>query len=159
MNKLINEALNCLKRSNNMAKIKKGDKIKVEYEGTLDDGTVFDSSKGKEPIEFEVGSGKVIPGFDDAVMGMEKGEEKEFKIKADDAYGQTNEKLIQIVPKDKLPKDPAPKEGMMLGVQLPNGQKIPARITKVEADNVTIDLNHPLAGKDLNFKIKIIELN
>lgn len=141
--------------------IKKGDKIKVEYTGTLDDGTVFDSSKHGDhshPLEFEVGEGKVIKGFDDAVIGMEKGEEKEFKLKPSEAYGEPNPQAVQKIPRDQLPKDQEPKEGMMLALKAPTGQQFPAKIMEVTDKEVTLDLNHPLAGKNLTFKIKIIEI-
>jgi peptidylprolyl isomerase len=141
--------------------IKKGDKIKVEYEGKLDDGTVFDSSTHGDhshPLEFVAGEGKVIKGFDDAVMGMEKDEEKEFKIESKNAYGDNNPALLQKVPRDKMPKEPEPKVGMALMLQSPEGQKMPAKIVEINDKEVTIDLNHPLAGKNLNFKIKIIEV-
>ena len=139
--------------------VKKGDKIKVEYEGTLDDGTVFDSSTHGDhshPIEFEVGSGQVIPGFDKAVIGLKKGEEKTIKLKPSEAYGQPKPEMIKKLPKDKLP--PEVKKGMMLGMQIPNGPTIPARVTEVGDKEVTLDLNHPLAGKVLNFKLKVIEI-
>ena len=136
--------------------IKKGDKVKIDYTGTFDDGTVFDTSEGKQPIEFEAGSGMVIKGFDEAVIGMEAGEEKDVKIKPEEGYGQQNPQLIQKTPKDKLPKDPEPKIGMMLGIGTPDGKQMQARITEVSDTEVTIDLNHPLAGKTLNFKIKVV---
>lgn len=139
--------------------VKKGDKVKVEYEGKLEDGTVFDSSKkhGK-PLEFEVGAGHIIKGFEDAVIGMKKGQEKEITIKPSDAYGDPNPKLVQEVPRDKLPQKQEVKAGMMLVMSLPDGNQIPARIVKVTKDTVTIDLNHPLAGKTLKFKIKLVEI-
>ncbi|MFH2028790.1 MAG: peptidylprolyl isomerase [Nanoarchaeota archaeon] len=137
--------------------IKKGDKIKVHYTGKLDDGTVFDSSDGRDPLEFEVGSGQIIKGFDEAVIGMEKDQEKEIKLPSDQAYGQVNPDLLKKIPKDKLPKDQEPKPGMVLGIQTPDGQQIPAKITEVDDKDITIDLNHPLAGKNLNFNIKIVE--
>ena len=112
--------------------VKKGDKVKVEYTGTLDDGTVFDSSeKHGKPLEFEVGSGMVIPGFDNALIGMKKGEEKEVKLESKDAYGDPNPELVKKVPKDKLPTDKELKPGMMLGVGLPNGTQLPAMIKEV----------------------------
>ncbi len=137
--------------------IKKGDKIKVHYTGTLDDGTVFDTSEGKDPLEFEVGTRKVIKGFDDAVIGMEKGKEKEVKLKPEDAYGPQNAMLLKKVPRSKLPPEPEPKVGMMLALSSPDGQQIHARISEVTKEEVTIDLNHPLAGKNLTFKIKVID--
>ncbi len=140
-------------------KVKKGDKVTVEYEGKLNDGTIFDSSKKHgQPLEFTVGEGRVIKGFDNAVKGMSKGEEKEVKIEAKDAYGNLNLQLIQKVPKDKLSQDQEVKEGMVFVVGLPNGQKIPARVTEVADEEITLDLNHPLAGKTLNFKIKVVEV-
>lgn len=141
--------------------IKKGNKVKVDYTGTFDDGTVFDSSKHGDhshPLEFEAGSGQVIKGFDQAVIGMNKGDEKDFHIESKDAYGDPNPEMIKKVPKDRLPKDKELKPGMMLAVGLPNGMQLPAKITKVEEKEVEIDLNHPLAGKDLNFHIKIIDV-
>ncbi len=138
--------------------VKNGDKVKVEYEGTFDDGTVFDSSeKCGAPLEFEVGAGQIIPGFENAVMGMEKGEEKEFKLEPTDAYGDRNPQLVQKIPKDQLPKEVMP--GMMLMIGLPNGVQIPVKVTDVTDEEVTIDLNHPLAGKALNFKIKIVDIS
>ena len=142
--------------------IKKGSKVSLDYEGKFEDGTVFDSSKHGDhshPLEFEVGAGQVIPGFDNAVIGMKEGDEKEFSIESKDAYGDPNPQLSQEVPRNLLPKEQEPKEGMMLVLGSPDGRQIPARITKVTEDKVTIDLNHPLAGKKLIFKIKIIDIN
>jgi len=139
--------------------VKKGDKIKVEYTGTLEDGTVFDSSVGKDPLEFEAGSGKVIKGFDDAVIGMKKDEEKEVKIECKDAYGDPNPQMKQKIPREQLPKEQEPKVGMMLGLKSPDGQQFPARIAEITDKDVIVDLNHPLAGKNLNFKIKIIDIS
>jgi len=141
--------------------IKKGDKIKVDYEGTFDDGTVFDSSTHGDhshPLEFEVGAGMVIPGFDAAVMGMEKGEEKEFVVEAKDAYGEYKEELIREIPRDKLPQDERVKEGVMLMMGTPEGQQFPVVVKELKEDKAKIDFNHPLAGKRLHFKIKISEV-
>jgi len=140
--------------------VKNGDKIKVEYTGTLDDGTVFDSSENHgKPLEFEVGSGKIIKGFDKAVVGMKKGGEKEIKLKPEEAYGNPNPQLVKKVPREQLPKDKEIKPGMIMLVGLPNGAQIPARITEVTEKEVTIDMNHPLAGKTLNFKIKVVDIS
>lgn len=139
--------------------VKKGDKVKVDYTGTLDDGTVFDASeKHGQPLEFEVGSGQVIKGFDDAVMGMKSGEEKKITLVAKEAYGEVRQELHKKIPRQQLPQDQEPKAGMILAVGLPNGQQFPARIIAVTKDDVTIDLNHPLAGKTLHFKIKVAEV-
>ena len=138
--------------------VKKGDKIKVDYTGTLEDGIVFDTSEGKQPLEFEVGAGKLIKGFDNGVIGMEKGEEKDIKIEPTEAYGDSNPEMVKKFPKESLPKEQEPKPGMMLVVNTPDGKQFPAKITEVGDKEVTIDLNHPLAGKTLNFKVKIVEI-
>jgi len=140
--------------------IKNGDKIKVEYTGKLEDGTVFDSSeKHDKPLEFEVGSKQVIPGFESAVIGMKLEEEKEIKLQPEEAYGHYNEQLVKKIPKEQLPKDQEPKAGMMLMVTLPNGQQMPTKIKEVTEKEITIDLNAPLAGKVLNFKLKVKKIN
>ncbi len=139
--------------------VKKGDKVKVEYTGKLDDGTVFDSSEGREPLEFEAGSGQVIKGFDEGVIGMEKDEEKEIKIGPKDAYGEHNPDIIKKFPKDKLPKEKEPEPGMMLMLNTPDGKQFPVKISAVDDKEVSIDMNHPLAGKNLNFKIKVVEIS
>lgn len=139
-------------------KVKNNDTIRVHYKGTLTNGELFDSSEGREPLEFQVGSGQVIPGFDTAVVDMEVGQEKSFLIPCDDAYGQRDERLIQEVPQEQLPQDLQPQVGMMLSSTLPNGQQIPVKITNVGESNITIDANHPLAGEDLNFEIKLVEI-
>ena len=138
--------------------IKKGDKVKIEYTGTLDDGTVFDTSEGKAPLEFEAGTGKVIKGFDNAILGMKKGEEKNVKIESKNAYGDNNPELKKKIPRDQLPQDQEPKPGMVLVVKTQNGQQFPAKIAEVADKEITLDLNHPLAGKNLNFKIKIVDV-
>ena len=140
-------------------KISKGSKVKLHYTGKLDDGTVFDTSNGREPLEFVAGEGTVIKGFDDAVIDMAKDEEKTFKLNPSEGYGEHNEELVQKIPREKIGVPGDLKEGMTLAVTAPDGQQFPVRITKVEGDEVFIDLNHPLAGKNLNFEIKIVEIN
>ncbi|PIN86059.1 peptidylprolyl isomerase [Candidatus Woesearchaeota archaeon CG10_big_fil_rev_8_21_14_0_10_44_13] len=137
---------------------KNGSKVKVDYVGTLDDGTVFDSSENTGPLSFEVGAGQVIPGFEKGVIGMKKGEEKKISIPAKDAYGERNEQMVQPVPKNMVNVGREVKEGMMLGLQAPNGQKIPVRVSKVDDDNVYLDMNHPLAGKNLNFDVTMVSI-
>ncbi|RLE42825.1 peptidylprolyl isomerase [Candidatus Woesearchaeota archaeon] len=140
--------------------IKKGDRVKIEYVGKLDDGTVFDSSKmHSKPLEFEVGVGKIIPGLDKAILGMEINEEKEITIQPEEAYGARDPQLIKKLPRDKVSIKGEIKEGMLLMLGLPSGQQIPASIVKVTPNDITIDLNHPLAGKTLHFKIKVLEVN
>ena len=136
--------------------IKQGDIVKVEYEGRFPDGEVFDSTEkhGGEPMEFQAGSGMLVSGFEKAVIGMNSGEEKEVTLKPEEAYGEPNPQYVQKVPKDKFP--PEAKEGMMIGLPMPNGQQIPATIKEIGETEVTLDMNHPMAGKTLIFKIKVI---
>ncbi len=139
--------------------VKKGDTVKVDYTGTFDNGTVFDSSTHGDhshPLEFEVGAGQMIKGFDNAVVGMKKGEEKKIKLKPSDAYGEHNPDMLQKVPRDKFPKDA--KEGIMFKMMSPDGREIIAKIVKISDKEVVIDLNHPMAGKTLNFKIKVVDV-
>jgi FKBP-type peptidyl-prolyl cis-trans isomerase 2 len=138
--------------------IKDGDTIKIDYTGTLDDGTVFDSSANHDqPLEFTVGAGQVIPGFEEAVRGMEAGEEKTFRIEPAEAYGEHNPALAQSVPKSLIQCDMELTKGMMLMVGTTDGQQMPARISEISDENVTLDMNHPLAGKALTFNIKVVE--
>jgi FKBP-type peptidyl-prolyl cis-trans isomerase 2 len=140
--------------------VKKGDTVSLHYTGTLEDGSVFDTSKTRnEPLKFTAGSGQVIPGFDHAVMGMKKGEEKKFTLKPADAYGERKPEFTKIVPRKNLPQNHKPEKGMKLVMGAPNGRQIPATITEVTDENVTLDLNHPLAGKALTFDIQIVEIS
>ncbi len=135
---------------------KNGDKVKIDYTGTLEDGTIFDSSADHgNPLEFEVGSGQVIKGFDDAILGMKVGEEKQFSIEPADAYGEHDPTLVQKVPREIFPQDAELVPGLLFEAGLPTGEKVPATITDVQGGIVSVDLNHPLAGKKLNFKIKV----
>lgn len=145
-----------------MPVVKKGDKVTVEYEGKFESGEVFDSTSHGDhshPLTFTAGQGEVVKGFDQAVIGMKKEEEKEITIKPEDAYGQHNPKLIQKLPREKLPKDQEPKPGLILMLRSQQGHQIPAKITGVDDKEITIDLNHPLAGKKLIFKIKVTDIN
>lgn len=142
-----------------MAEAKKGDRVKVHYTGKLHDGSVFDSSRDREPLEFELGGGMMIKGFDIAVTGMKVGETKTAEINADNAYGEHNSEMVIEVPKDQLPPDLKPEVGQQLGMQQPNGQSVPVRVTKVEEGSIEIDANHPLAGKDLIFDLELVEIN
>ena len=138
-------------------KVKQGDKVKVDYTGTFEDGEIFDTSEGRTPLEFTAGSGQVVKGFDEAVIGMEKGEEKEITLKPEEAYGNPNPDLIKKLPKEQLPEDA--EVGSILGLVMPNGQQIPAKVTEITNEEITLDLNHPLAGKVLKFKIKVVEIS
>ena len=140
--------------------VEKGNKVKVDYTGTLEDGSVFDSSeKHGQPLDVQVGSGMIIKGFDDALMGMEVGDEKEITLKPEEAYGENNPQLVQKVPKEQMPKDQEIKAGMVLMMALPNGMQLPAKVVEVSDTEVTVDVNHPLAGKTLNFKLKVVDIS
>ena len=141
-----------------MSKVKDGDTVKVHYTGTLTDGTVFDTSEEREPLEFTLGQGQLIPGFEKAVVGMNVGDSTEVEIPSDDAYGESREDLVISVPKDQLPDDVEPQVGMQLQVNQQDGQPIPVRITEVGEENLTLDANHPLAGQDLKFEIELVEI-
>ncbi|MBI4448657.1 peptidylprolyl isomerase [Candidatus Woesearchaeota archaeon] len=141
-----------------MKTVQKGDHIKVEYSGALDDGTMFDTSKGRAPLEFTVGEGHVIKGFDDAVVGMKLGEEKKIHIDAKEAYGEHNPEHLRKIPLKMLPPDFDARPGMKMAMQAPNEAQFPVVIAEVTADEVTVDFNHPLAGKALNFTIMVVEI-
>jgi peptidylprolyl isomerase len=136
----------------------KGDTAQVHYTGRLEDGQVFDSSEGGEPLEFEVGAGNVIAGFDEGVRGMSEGDKKSIEIEADDAYGQRIEALVQQIAREGLNLGREPEVGMQLGLQLPDGNDIPVTITDVTSDTITLDANHPLAGKKLIFDVELVNL-
>jgi FKBP-type peptidyl-prolyl cis-trans isomerase 2 len=142
-----------------MSKVKEGDNISLHYTGTLDDGTVFDSSEGGDPLSFTVGSGEVIAGFDEGVRDMEVGETKDINISPDQAYGEYFEELVKVVPRQAFPPNVTPAIGMGFELELPSGQTMPVRIIDIEGDNVTLDANHLLAGEALNFKVRLVSIN
>lgn len=141
-----------------MSKVKEGDNVKVHYTGTLKNGEIFDSSRNKEPLEFTMGQGQLIPGFERAVGNLKVGESTTVNIPSDEAYGEQREDLIISVPKNQLPADITPELGMQLQVNQENGQPVPVRIVEITDENLTLDANHPLAGEDLTFEIKLIEV-
>ena len=141
-----------------MAQVKKGDKIKVHYHGKLTSGETFDSSAGREPLEFEVGSGMVIKGFDDGVTGMSVGEKKTVNIPFDEAYGAKNPEMIIEMPKDRFPKDMEIEVGMPLGMSDQEGQQFEVTIVEIKDDVVMLDANHRLAGQDLVFDLELMEI-
>jgi peptidylprolyl isomerase len=142
-----------------LSKVKDGDTVKVHYTGSLEDGSVFDSSEDKDPLEFTLGTGQLIPGFEKAVEGMTEGDKTKVTIPADEAYGQVREDLVISVPKNNLPDDVTPQVGMQLQLNQPDGQAVPVRITEVQDEEVTLDANHPLAGEDLVFDIELVRIN
>ena len=141
-----------------MAQAKQGDKVKVHYTGKLDDGTVFDSSKEREPLEFAIGDKKVIPGFEEAVIGMNVGDKKTVKFETEKAYGPYRKELVMVVEKKQLPQDMKPEVGQQLQIKQEKNPPIIVTITKVSDNDVTLDANHPLAGKDLTFEVELVEI-
>ena len=142
-----------------MSKAKTGDTVQVHYTGKLDDGTKFDSSAGQDPLEFSIGAGNVIPGFESAVEGMAVGESKSIKIDAHDAYGPRHDQLVQEVPREQLPEDMQPEVGMQLQAQGEDGQAMRFVISDVSDETITVDGNHPLAGQSLNFDIELVAIS
>jgi len=141
-----------------MTNAKKGDTVKVHYSGSFADGTVFDTSEGKEPLEFTIGAGDVIPGFDNAVVGMATGDNKEIQVPMTDAYGPRHDDLVLTIEREHLPMESDPVEGMMLQAHLKDGQTVMVQVTDVTDDSITLDANHPLAGRDLTFQITLMEI-
>lgn len=142
-----------------MAHATSGNTVKIHYRGTLTDGSEFDSSRERQPLEFTLGSGSVIPGFDKAVDGMAVGENKSFTIPCDEAYGPHNPNLIQEVPRGELPEGMEPQLGMRLSATVQGGQQIDLVVTHVTDETVHLDANHPLAGEDLTFEVELIAID
>ena len=141
-----------------MPAAKQGDTVRVHYTGKLKDGTVFDTSRDRDPLEFKIGEGQIIPGFEKMVLGMEVGDTKTEKIRSDDAYGSRRDDRIITVGRDQVPEGVKPKVSQQVQLRGQDGSAIPATIVGVTETNVTIDANHPLAGFDLTFSIELIEI-
>lgn len=139
-----------------MATIKEGDTVKVHYTGKVADGTVFDSSRDREPLEFTIGEGKLIPGFEKAVVGMNIGDSNTVTIPSDEAYGEKRTDMIVDVQRSQIPQDISPEVGQQLQVQQKDGSAIPVVISEITETTVKLDANHPLAGKDLTFDIEVV---
>lgn len=142
-----------------MQQAKSGDTVKVHYSGRLTDGTTFDSSEGRDPLEFKVGNGDVIKGFDEGVTGMSVGDKKTVHIPANEAYGQKDDNRIVEFPRENFPADLEPEVGMQLNMTNGSGQVIPVVIIGVGNESVTLDANHPLAGEDLIFDIELVDIS
>ncbi|MGI6216993.1 MAG: FKBP-type peptidyl-prolyl cis-trans isomerase [Coriobacteriales bacterium] len=138
--------------------MEKGKTVRVHYKGTLDDGTVFDSSENRDPLEFQVGMGQMIPGFDAAVLEMEVGDKKTVHIPAAEAYGEVDPSRIAKIPREKFPSAENAPIGVRIMLSGPGGAMIPAVITSIDDKFVTVDFNHELAGKALNFEIELVEV-
>lgn len=142
-----------------MSQVKKDKTVKVHYTGKLTNGEVFDSSDGREPLEFTVGAGQMIPGFENGILDMKLNEKKTIEIPASEAYGERREELMQEVPKNQLPEEIKPEVGMPLMAQLPDGGQQQLVIAEVREESIVVDANHPLAGKDLVFDVEVVEIN
>ncbi|GMT47462.1 MAG: peptidyl-prolyl cis-trans isomerase [bacterium] len=141
-----------------MVQVKAGDTVRVHYSGFLDDGTIFDSSLEREPFEFTLGQGMVIPGFEDAVVGMDVGDTKTVNIPTDQAYGPFRDELLVAVERSEVPANIEPDVGMELQIRTPEGTVTNVTIIEMDENSITLDANHPLAGKDLIFEIKLVEI-
>lgn len=141
-----------------MQQAQQGDKVKVHYNGKLRSGETFDSSDGREPLEFTVGGGQVIKGFDEGVKGMKTGDKKTVEIGVDDAYGQKSQDMIIEFPKSQFPEDMSPEAGQQLMMSNGSGQSFPVTVTEIKEESVILDANHPLAGQELIFDIEMVEI-
>ena len=141
-----------------MAEAKAGDTVRIHYTGRLEDGTVFDSSREREPLELTLGEGKVIPGFERAVEGMTEGEKKTTTIPSQEAYGPRNEEMILSVPRDRLPPELDPEVGQHLQMQGEDGRVFEVTVAETDEEAVTLDANHPLAGRDLTFELEVVRV-
>ncbi len=141
-----------------MASAKTGDTVRVHYTGTLTDGTVFDTSRDREPLEFTIGQNMVIPGFENGIVGMNEGDSKAISILAGEAYGPYNEQLVAVVPRSQVPPEMELSLGMILQVRSPEGSLARAIVREITETEVTLDLNHPLAGQDLVFEVGLVKI-
>ncbi|MCF6406072.1 peptidylprolyl isomerase [Chitinophaga filiformis] len=141
-----------------MQAVKNGDTVRVHYHGRLTNGTTFDSSEGRDPLEFKVGAGMVIKGFDNGVVDMKVGEKRTLNIPVEEAYGPKNDELIMEFPKENIPADLNPQVGMDLQMSNPQGQVFPVKVAAISTDFITLDANHPLAGEALIFDIELVEI-
>ena len=141
-----------------MATAKQGDTVQIHYTGRLEDGTVFDSSQDREPLSFTLGEGKVIPGFENAVEGMETGEKKTTTIPSEEAYGPRREELLMNVPREQVPDGIDPEPGQRLRMQSGDGRTFDVTVAEATGEQLVLDANHPLAGEDLTFDIELVEV-
>jgi peptidylprolyl isomerase len=141
-----------------MTEARNGDTVRVHYKGTLDDGTVFDASAEREPLEFRIGERRIIPGFEQAVVGMNPGESRRTKIPAGEAYGPHREDLVLVVERDQVPEHLDPQVGQQLQIRRPDSEAFVVTVTEISESQVTLDANHPLAGQDLTFEIELVEV-
>jgi len=142
-----------------MTQVKAGDTVRIHYTGTLTTGETFDSSEGRDPLEFVVGSGQIIPGLDKALPGMEMGEKKTVQVPCAEAYGESDPSAMQSIPRGQIPENIPVEPGTQLQMQAPSGQVVPVGVVSANEEEVVLDANHPLSGKDLIFAIEIVGIN
>lgn len=142
-----------------MEKVENGIFVSVDYKGTLEDGQVFDSSHGRQPLEIQMGAGQLIKGFENELMGMALNGKKMFTLAPKDAHGQRDETLTQSFPRSEVPPGMNPQVGMTIGLTTPEGHQVPARIVHLDDEKLTMDLNHPLAGESLTFEIEVVGIS
>jgi peptidylprolyl isomerase len=140
-------------------KVENGIFVSVDYKGTLENGQVFDTSQGRQPLEIQMGAGQLIKGFETELMGMALNEKKVFTLTPEDAYGQRDESLTQSFPRSEVPPGMNPQVGMTIGLTTPEGRQVPAQIVHLDDDKLTMDLNHPLAGESLTFEIEVVGIS
>lgn len=142
-----------------MEKVESGKYVCVDYEGRLDNGEVFDSSQDSQPLELKMGSGQIIKGFEENLIGMGLREKKVFTLSPEDAYGVRDENQLHTFSREEVPAEMKPEVGEMIGLQTPDGQQIPATIAEANDEKIVVDLNHPLAGKALTFEVEVVGIS
>ncbi len=142
-----------------MEKVENGMFVSVDYKGSLQNGEVFDTSHGRQPLEIQMGAGQLIKGFENELLGMAINEKKVFTLDPEDAYGQKDENLTQSFARSEVPPEMNPRVGMTVGLYTPEGRQVPAKITHVDDEKLTLDLNHPLAGESLTFEIEVVGIS
>lgn len=142
-----------------MQKVENGKFVTVEYKGKMENGEVFDSTQDRDPLELQIGAGQIIKGFEDALIGMELNEKKEFTVSPRDGYGTRDENNIHTFSREEVPADMNPQEGEIIGLQTPDGQQIPAQVAKFDENELVVDLNHPLADQTLSFEVEVVAIN
>ncbi len=141
-----------------MEGIREGDRVQVHYTGKLQSGEVFDSSQGREPLDLTIGEGKIIPGFEQALLGMQTGDKKSFDLTPDQAFGERKDELVHVIQKEQIPSDIKLEIGMQLALEGQQKEPIPAQVVDISESTVTLDTNHPLAGKDITFEVDVVEI-
>jgi peptidylprolyl isomerase len=141
-----------------MSPAKAGDTVKVHYTGRFNDGTVFDSSVKREPLEFQIGDGRILPAFEQGVVGMEPGDTKRIEVGAEEAYGKRKDQMVRKIPREQFPEDFKPEIGKQIQIPGEGGQNLVVMVVDFDDESITLDANHPLAGHDLSFEIELLEV-